>query len=44
MTDLLNIFKEIDVLPTNAILVTLSVSSRYTNLLTKEGIVEGISP
>ena len=44
MTDLLSIFKEIDVLPTNAILVTFGVSSRYTNLLTNEGIVEGISP
>ena len=38
MTDLLDIFNEIDVLPTNAILVTFGVSSRYTNLLTNEGI------
>ena len=44
MTDLLSIFKEIDVLPTNAILATFGLSSRYTNLLTNEGIVEGISP
>ena len=44
MTDLLSIFKEIEVLPTNAILVTFGVSCRYTNLLTNEGIVEGISP
>ena len=39
MTDLLSIFNEIDVLPTNAILVTFGVSSRYTNLLTTEGII-----
>ena len=39
MTDILNIFKEIDVLPKNAILVTFVVSSRYTNLLTNEGII-----
>ena len=38
MSDLLDIFKEIDVLPTNAILVTFGVSSRYSNLLRNEGI------
>lgn len=39
MTGILSIFNEIDVLPTNAILVTFGVSSRYTNLLTTEGII-----
>ena len=33
-----HILKEIDVLPTNAILVTLDVSSLYTNIPTNEGI------
>lgn len=37
-TDLLNILKEIERPPKNAILVTLGVSSLYTNLLTNEGI------
>ncbi|CAH3182916.1 unnamed protein product [Porites lobata] len=37
-THFLNILKEIDVLPTNAILVTLIVSSLYTNIPTNEGI------
>jgi len=37
-THLLNILKEIDVLPNNAILVTLDVSSLYTNIPTNEGI------
>ena len=35
---LLNILKEIDVLPNNALLVTLDVSSLYTNIPTNEGI------
>ena len=37
-THLLNILKEIDVLPTNAIIVALDVSSLYTNIPTNEGI------
>ena len=37
-THLLNKLKDIDVLPSNAILVTLDVSSLYTNIPTNEGI------
>ena len=37
-THLLNKLKDIDALPSNAILVTLDVSSLYTNIPTNEGI------
>ena len=37
-THLLNTLKDIDVLPTNAVLITLDVSSLYTNMTKKEGI------
>ena len=37
-THLLNVLKDIDVLTTNAVLVTLDDSSLYTNILNNEGI------